>query len=119
LSINNCLINGTLFASNLNSVTVSFTEENLFPRIWRRLITRLKIKDFSEFTKQAQYYNFKNISTINFYTHEIAEVKSGISLDKHSRIDDYKVKYFLNDAQKKEFSISLSVKYGHTFQDLS
>src|SRR5690606_9089973 len=102
-----------------NSVCVSFTEENIFPRIWRRLISRLQIEDFSDLTKQAQSYNFENISTMNFYTHEISEAKSGISVDKHSRIDDYRIKYFLSEVEKKEFSISLSLKYGLNYRDVS
>lgn len=117
LSINNCVINGILFASNLNTISISFTEENVFPRIWRRLISRLKIEDFNEVIKQSQSYNLENISKINFYTHNIDKKKTGLKIDRQNGIEDYKIKYFLTEENKKKFSINLSVKYSIDFQD--
>lgn len=117
LSVNNCLINDMLFASNLNSVTISFTEENVFPLIWKRLIKRLKIEDFNEFIKQSQSYNIEDVSKLNFYTHQIQKEKHGLEFDRQSGIEDYKIKYFLSETDKTKFSINLSVKYNIDFQD--
>lgn len=116
LSINNCILNSSLFAININSINVSFTEENLFPRIWRRLILRLKIDNFQDFLKQSQSYNFENITSLIFFSNEVSKKKSGIKVDKQSQIEDFKVKYFLSDVQKKQFSIGLSIKYETNFQ---
>lgn len=118
LSINNCLLNSTLFAINIKSINVSFTEENLFPRIWKRLIHKLKINNFEEFIKQPQSYHFQNIAILNFFTHEIPEKKRGIEVDKKTKTEDYKIKYFLTDKEKKQFSISLNLSYDNNFEHL-
>lgn len=117
LSVNNCLINGILFASNLNAVNISFTEENVFPRIWIKMISRLKIKDFDEFVKQSQSYNFENISKINFYNHTEPEQKFGLNINRYEKIEDYKIKYFFSEQERQKFSINLSIKYAINFQD--
>jgi hypothetical protein len=117
LSVNNCLINGILFAKNLNAVNISFTDENVFPRIWNRLISRLRIENFDEFIKQSQSYNLENIAKINFYTHNETKDKQGLKIDRQDRIDDYKVKYFFSEQEKQKFSINLSIKYAVNFQD--
>lgn len=117
LSINNCLINDILFVSNLNSVTVTFTEENVFPLIWKRLIKRLKVEDFNKIIKKSQSYNIENVSKLNFYAHHIHRKKCGLDVDRQSKIDDHKIKYYLSESEKTKFSINLSVKYSIGYQD--
>lgn len=122
VTINNCILNNSLFVNDINSVNISFTNENVFPRIWRRLFKRLDIKDIPEVLKQAQSYYLEDIDKINFYTHDSQKHK-GISRSKYTSLEDYKINYALNEEEKRQFLIALSIKYNpdseHTYTKIN
>ncbi|WP_111308844.1 hypothetical protein [Confluentibacter sediminis] len=110
ISLNNCILNDSLFLIELNSVNISLTEENIFPIHWKKLFEKVKT-NFSEISSKKQSYYVYDTKKI---THNINENESnnlGIYRRKYSHDIENKIGYFLSEEEKDSFNINLSISY--------
>lgn len=112
VSLNNVIISNGLFLLNQNSVYVSFTEENIFPIRWRKLLKSLQITDLSQFLKTKQSYYIYDTKKITFRTNEASNGKVGLITENNTVIRrDYTTRYQLSPIQKNYLNINLSLSF--------
>jgi hypothetical protein len=109
VSINNSIAN-SLFLLNQNAVDISFTEENIFPKRWRKLLRSINT-DFSTVTKTKQSFYIYDTKRIIFRTSEKDSNKRGFYKRSYESLAEYKIGYYLTPEQKGNFNINLSIKY--------
>lgn len=119
ITLNNCILNDSLFFINLNSISITYTEENIFIIRWRDFFKRIGISNIEEFLKKPQSYFIDSAKKINFYCHEVENEKRGIVRKKHELINDNKVLYYLTPCEKNKLNISLNLKYNIDLEDIS
>lgn len=117
LSFNNCIIRYNMFAMNVISVSISYTEENIFILRWLELFKRNGIKKIEAFINSGQSYHLENVKHIRFIGNEIDNVKRGIYRRRDEKKLEYKIGYYLTDEQKKKFIIKLAINYKSDFAD--
>ena len=116
VSLNNC-ISISLFLLNQNSIEISYTEENIFPKIWGKLLSRLSNKNFLEVIKMKQSFEIQNFKRINFYTNEKTDGKEGIYRKDYMQNPETKIGYRLSSEQKLLLDIHLSIRYSIDIED--
>lgn len=109
VTVNNCLLNNSLFLLNLNRATVSFTEENIFPIRWKRLLKSIKT-DFDKIIAEKNSYYIYDCRDIVFTYNENSTDEIGLYKKNYLRGIE-KIGYYLTEDEKKKFKISLNVQY--------
>ena len=115
VTVNNCLLNNSLFLLNLNNAVVSYTEENIFPIMWKKLLKSIN-RDLKTFLKEKQSYYIYDTKNIVFSFNENPSEKKGIYQRPYSYEVENKVGYYFTDKEKKEFKLSLSLQYSADIQ---
>lgn len=110
VSINNCIINGSIFLLNQNSVNISFTDGNIYPRLWKKLLNNSG-KKINDVLKINQSYYIYDSKIINFKTNLGNETKGGIYRAKYQSIEDYKIGYHFQQKKKKLLNLNLNIQY--------
>lgn len=95
VSLNNCILNVSLFLINLKSITVSYTEENIVGYRWTRIYYNYNIP-IIDFLKAKQ----------SFYIYDCEDVIFTVNEKGEDNPDNC-----LTDEVKKKIEISLSLKY--------
>jgi len=91
VTLNNCLLKDSIYLLGLNSVYISFTEENIFPIRWKRLFKKIGAK-YSKLIYEKQSYNIDNAKNIVFSFNENTSENSGL----------YKILYASELVKKKK-----------------
>ncbi len=110
VTVNNCLLNESLFLLNLNKVVVSYTEENIFPIRWKKLFKGIN-STLSVFLEKKHSYYIYDTKNIVFSVNEASNKKTGFYKRPYSSDIENKLGYFLSEEEKKKFKVSLSVQY--------
>jgi hypothetical protein len=110
VTVNNCLLNQSLFLLNLNHAVVSYTEENIFPSTWKKLLKSVGA-DFITYLKPKQSYVIYDTKNVVFSFNENSTETRGIYKRVYSTDIEKKVGYYFSDEEKKNVNISLSLYY--------
>lgn len=110
VTVNNCIIDDHIFIIGQKVVNLSYTEENIFPKKWKRLLTALNI-NFLDLIKKKQSYHIYDSQKIIFRTNESKSSKRGVYKIGYQELDEYKIGYYLKPEEKQLFDIHLSIKY--------
>lgn len=108
--INNCIINNNIFLFGQNVINISYTEENIFPKRWQKLIKKVNT-NFLDLIKTKQSYQIYDSKKVNFYTNENSNSKRGIYRKEYQTLEEFKIGYILKAEEKKLFDIHLSIKF--------
>ncbi|OOB84202.1 hypothetical protein BZL53_03795 [Flavobacterium columnare] len=108
--INNCIINDNIFLIGQNVIDISYTEENIYPKRWEKLIKKTNTT-FLDLIKIKQSYHIYDSKKVNFYTNENKNSKRGIYRKKYQTLEEFKIGYFLKKEEKKLFNIHLSINF--------
>lgn len=109
IKFNNSIFSDSIFLSNINNLQISYTEENIFPRVWSPLLNKISI-DFEDLIKLKQsIYIYDHKKTV-IYFHEDNESKPGLYKRPHEKLKSYKIGYKLNDKQKATFNLNILFK---------
>jgi len=95
VTINNCLLNNSLFLINLKGATVSYTEENIFPLRWNHLLNSIG-------HNLGNYLEIKQ----SFYIYDCEDVIFTVNEKDGDNPDNC-----LTDEVKKKIEISLNLNY--------
>lgn len=110
VTINNCLLKNTLFLLNLNNATVSYTEENIFPIRWKKLLKSIHT-DLETILNVIHSYYIYDTNNIVFSFNENSTETKGIYKRHYSNEVENKIGYYFSDEEKKKINLSLIVKY--------
>jgi hypothetical protein len=110
VTVNNCLLNNSLFLLNLNKAVVSYTEENIFPIRWKKLLKSVKT-DLKTLLEEKHSYYIYDTKNIVFSFNENATETRGIYKRPYSNEVENKIGYYFTDEEKKKFKLSLSLQY--------
>jgi hypothetical protein len=110
VTVNNCLLNNSLFLLNLNNAVVSYTEENIFPIRWKKLLKSVKT-DFKNLLKEKHSYYIYDTNNVVFSFNENSTETKGIYKRPYSNEVENKVGYYFTDKEKKEFKLSINLQY--------
>lgn len=110
VTINNCIIDDSIFIIGQKVANISYTEENIFPKNWKKLLKALNV-NFLDLIKKKQSYHIYDSQKIIFRTNESRSSKRGIYKIVYQELDDYRIGYYLKLEEKELFDIHLSIKY--------
>lgn len=108
--INNCIINNNIFLIDQNKIDISYTEENIFPKRWVKLIKKVNTNSV-DLIKTKQSYRIYDSKKVSFYTSEVVNSKRGIYRKEYQILSNFKIGYYLKKDEKKLFDINLSIKF--------
>ncbi len=107
IHINNCISLG-LFLNNQNNIYISFTDENIFPRIWQRIFKRLNTT-FSDITQIMQSFHIEDCKKVVLNGSSQTQEKLGFRLNNFEDKDRSLI-YLFTEEEKKQFNIRLSIR---------
>lgn len=110
VTANNCLLNGSLFLLDLKKAIVSYTEENVFPIRWKKLLKSVNTT-LEKLQKESNSYYIYDCKDIVFTVNENSTEKTGIYKRPYSYEVENKIGYFFTEEEKKQFKIALSIQY--------
>lgn len=105
---NNCLLNRSLFLLDLKRAVVSYTEENIFPIRWKKLLKSVNATFENLLAEKHSFYIY-DCRNIVFTVNENKSDKRGIYKIPYDSVN--KIGYYPIDEEKQNFKISLSVQY--------
>jgi len=107
ITIQNCI--GSFFFNGFKNVSVSYTKENIFPKVWSEITTM-----HNDLTKIKTTYHVDNVENFNFYSNilEDAPKKSYIERKRDEPLNDYKIRFIPSIDFIKSISTSLTIDYG-------
>lgn len=105
---NNCLLNNSLFLLDLKRAVVSYTEENIFPIRWKKLLKSVNATLENLLAEKHSFYIY-DCKSIVFTVNENKTDKRGIYKIPYDSVN--KIGYYPSDEEKQNFKVSLSVKY--------
>lgn len=108
VEVNNCLLNNSLFLLDLKRAVVSYTEENIFPILWKKLLKSVNATLDNLLAEKHSFYIYycKNIV---FTVNENKTHKRGIYKIPYETVN--KIGYYPSNEEKQRFKVSLSVQY--------
>ena len=110
VTVNNCLLNDSLFLLDLKKAVVSYTEENIFPIRWNKLLKSVNT-NLEKFLNEKHSYYIYDCKDIIFTFNENSTEKVGCYKRQYSYEIENKVGYFLTEEEKKKFKVSLNIQY--------
>ena len=90
VTINNCLLVDSVFLMNQNSINITYTEENIFPKPWKTLIKSINTS-FEKLLEYNQSYFIYDSKNITFNVSENKNEKSGLYKRLYSPVQDNKI----------------------------
>jgi len=105
---NNCLLNNSLFLIDLKRAVVSYTEENIFPIRWKKLLKSVNATLENLLTEKHSFYIY-DCKNIVFTVNENKTDKKAIYKIPYDNVN--KIGYYLSDEEKQKYKVSLSVQY--------
>jgi hypothetical protein len=100
VTVNNCFLNNSLFLLDLKRAIVSYTEENIFPIRWKRLLKSVNTT-LKRLLLEKQSFYIYDCKEIVFNFNENSTDKIGLYKRPHSNNIENKIGYFLNEAERK------------------
>lgn len=118
VGFNNCIIRSNFFLVKLNRVSVSYTEENIYPRRWKSFLDSVGITNYKDLLKQKQAYYLEDCKKINFYFNEKVKEKRGFYIREYIDSKESRLGYCFKEEERKTFNINLDLKYSIGSEDI-
>ncbi|NGM61968.1 hypothetical protein G5B30_08570 [Sphingobacterium sp. SGG-5] len=115
VNINNC-VGRSVFFLDQNRVDVSYTEENVFPKYWRKLLKDINT-DFFTVINEKQSFNIYDTKIVSFKTNEANEIRKGLYKRSYESYPPYKVGYYFTEEEKALLNINLLIQYSKPVEE--
>ena len=115
VSFNNCILERGLL-KNQNNIDISYTEENIFPKKWQKLLNKKKIK-FSDLIAKSQFYSVFDPKKIYFRTSEEKNNKIRFYRNKIFKSTENYLRIFLTEKEKRSFNLNLFINYSQVIDN--
>lgn len=110
VTVNNCLLHNSLFLLDLKKIVVSYTEENIYPYKWRKLLNSLST-NFEKILEDSHRYFIHDCRDVVFTFNENLKEKTGYYRRLYSNNIKDKLGYFFTEKEKEKFKIVLDIQY--------
>jgi len=110
VTANNCMLSDSLFLLDLNNVIISYTEENVFPIMWKRLFKKINTNFVALLEKKQSYY-IHDTRNIVFSHNENSTEEIGLYKRPYAYEVENKLGYYFTEEEKKKFNINLDIQY--------
>jgi hypothetical protein len=117
IHLNNC-ITPSLFLQNQDEIDISYTEENIFPTRWNKLLKRIRNPSLNDFLKTKQSVFIANSKSVRVHSSRHERVNPGIHRDRSNQIDGSNIRYNLSDEQKEMLNLNISIDYSGNIEDV-
>jgi hypothetical protein len=97
-----------LFLLDLKRAVVSYTEENIFPIRWKKLLKSVNATLENLLAEKHSFYIY-DCKNIVFTVNENKTEKKAIYKIPYDSVN--KIGYYLNDQEKQKFKVNLSIQY--------
>ncbi len=111
VSLNNCLLEYSIFLLNLQKVELSYTTENIFLRSWREMFKLRKINSLEAYLKEFQRYHIENIINLHVRSSRKDDDKPGVYLMSYNTLPEYKIGYKLKQAEEEALKVALHIDF--------
>ena len=111
VSLNNCLLESSLFLLGIQKVDISYTTENIFPYWWKRLFDKRRIRDTNLLFIREQRYHIENPKKLKIHSSKKANDRAGFYLNEFNSEKEYQIGYRLFEEEENLFKIQLFLKY--------
>jgi len=110
VSINNCLLNTSLFILGIKNIRISYTTENIFPYWWTQLFKITKA-DFKWYAHNEQRYHIENPKKLVITSSRKSSDPTGYHLMEYNTERIYQIGYRLFKAQEALLKIAVNISY--------
>lgn len=115
IRLNNCIVKH-LFLISQNSVNISLSNGNIFPRVWKKVLRGGEgINDILS-TRQS-YYVYDSRKIVFETSHAASNDQKGVFRSNYQTIEDYKIGYNFSEDQKKKLDVSLHIQYSQKVEN--
>jgi hypothetical protein len=117
IGMNNTLFVYALFIIDVVKVDISYTEENIFPKVWKRILRPTRLRSLDHYLRSDHSIYLENVNNILFESRERNPKKqSGFYLDPYQSGDN-RLRYYMRSGEKKNININLSIRLRNNSQE--
>lgn len=110
VSVNNCILTSSLFLLELNSVQVTYTEENIFPNRWQLLFDETGL-DLGQLLAEKQSFHIHDTRKIVYSVNENMDDDKGLYQTIYSKHPIDYLGYHPTAEDRERLFISLNIRY--------
>jgi hypothetical protein len=112
VSVNNCLLESSLFLLDVPKIDISYTTENIFPYWWKRLFDKRRIRDTNLLFIREQRYHIENPKRLKIHSSKKASDSIGFYIKEFNTEKEYRIGYRLLEEEENLLKVQLFLKYG-------
>ncbi len=114
---NNSILQNSVFLLDLNKIEISFTQENIFPLVWKRIFRKIPEKEIEEILRIKQSYHIHNHKKLVVRSNEIRKEPQGLFKQNARNPILYRLVYHLNETERKLVDVSLDIHFSQNVDD--
>jgi len=108
LKINNSFFENSIFLSNIKKLELSYTEENIFPKVWNYLLKKIRLSSGNLLNIKQSIHIFDPLKA-SIYFNENKKEKPGIYKRHFEKLKYLKTGYRLKSEEKNCININISI----------
>jgi hypothetical protein len=117
-SINNCILETSIFLLGVPIVDITYTTENIFPYMWKRFFIKKGVKNYKPLLGQQQHYHIETPKILRITSSRKETDKTGIYRLRHQKTLDYMIGYKLSSDEEALFKPQVFIDYGIDSDDV-
>jgi uncharacterized protein YjbI with pentapeptide repeats len=110
VALGNCILHGAIVLKDLNTVSIRYTEENIFPKRWQSLLDR-NIFEINTLLTTKQFFIINNCQKVNVTSNWQEDIIGGYYRRQWTKDHNLKLGYRLTPQQKSLLDINVSLDY--------
>lgn len=111
VSVNNCLLENSLFFLNVKKIQISYTTENIFPHWWGLLFVKKKIYNYKRVLNQIQRYHIENSTHVKISSSKKTGAIAGLYRRHHESNNRLRVGYKLHKEEEDLLKVMIYLKF--------
>ncbi|RZJ92305.1 MAG: hypothetical protein EOO20_02315 [Chryseobacterium sp.] len=117
-SINNCILENSIFLLGVPIIDITYTTENIFPYLWERFFIKRDVVDYKPLLSQQQQYHIEAPKSLRITSSRKETDKTGIYRLRYNSKADYMVGYRLSREEESLLKPQLFIDYGTDKADI-
>lgn len=117
VGLNNTLFAYGLFLIDVASVHISYSEENIFPKIWKKILRPTGLRSLEHYLRSDHSIYLENVNNFLFECRErSSNTPSGFYLAPF-QFGDSRLRYYMKPGEKRNININLSIRFQNNPQE--
>ena len=117
-SINNCILETSVFLLGVPIVDITYTTENIFPYMWKRFFIKKGVTDYKPLLSQQQQYHIETPKILRITSSRKETDKTGIYRLRYNTKVDYMIGYKLSSDEEALLKPQVFIDYGTDSDDV-